>query len=56
MHTIPIECCRAMLAQWLTEIPLPNWGKLDDAINNIKLLTTGSASTFSGDPTGNYRI
>jgi len=51
-----IDCCRKMLAQWLREIPSPSWGKLDDAINNIKPLTISPAPTVSGDPTGNYKI
>ena len=32
--------CRVMLEQWQREIPSATWGKLDDAIKNIKLLST----------------
>ena len=35
-------CCAAMLEQWLTEIPSPTWGKLDDAIRKINLPLTDS--------------
>ena len=35
-----VTCCRAVLEQWLREIPSATWGKLDDAIKNIKLPST----------------
>ena len=47
-----VTCCRAMLEQWLREIPSPTWSKLDDAIKKIKSLTTGPVSTVSSHSTG----
>ena len=47
-----VTCCRAMLEQWLREIPSPTWGKLDDAIKNIKL--PSAISPVSTDKEGNY--
>ena len=47
-----VTCCRAMLEQWLREIPSPTWGKLDDAIKNIKLPST--ISPVSTDKGGNH--
>lgn len=29
-------CCRRVLLQWLQEIPLPTWGKLEDAIKEVE--------------------
>ena len=44
-----VTCCRAMLEQWLREITSATWGKLDDAIKNIKLpLTISPVSTDKG--------
>ena len=37
------ECCKAMLQQWLKQIPSPSWGKLDDAIVKISKLSRGEA-------------
>ena len=42
-----VTCCRAMLEQWLREIPSPTWSKLDDAIKKIRSPTTGEVSTVS---------
>ena len=36
------ECCTAMFEQWLKETQSPTWGKLDDAVKNIKLSSTTS--------------
>lgn len=47
-----VTCCRAMLEQWLREIPSPTWSKLDDAVKKIKSLTTGSLSTANSHSTG----
>ena len=47
-----VTCCRAMLEQWLREIPSPTWGKLDDAIKNIKLPST--TSPVPTDKGGNH--
>ena len=47
------ECCKAVLLQWLKEIPSPSWGKLDDAIVKISKLsrdetiTTNSSNNIS---------
>ena len=30
------DCCTAMLQEWLKVVPLPTWGKLSDAINEIE--------------------
>ena len=50
-----LTCCRRMLEQWLREIPSPTWGKLDNAINKIKLqLTSSPMSTDTSDLTGSY--
>ena len=43
-----VTCCRAMLEQWLREMPSPTWDKLDNAIKKIKSSTTGSLSTVTG--------
>ena len=32
-----VDSCRAVLEQWLREMPSPTWGKLDDAVKKIKL-------------------
>ena len=34
------ECCSQMLQKWLEVDPLATWGKLDDAVKKIKLLST----------------
>ena len=47
-----VTCCRAMLEQWLKEIPSPTWRKLYDAIKKIKLLP--ATSPVSTDKGGNY--
>lgn len=31
-----VACCRRMLTLWLQQIPLPTWGKLVDAINEVE--------------------
>ena len=50
-----LTCCRRMLEQWLREIPSPTWGKLDNAINKIKLqLTSGPMPIDTSDLTGSY--
>ena len=48
-------CCAAMLEQWLTEIPSPSWGKLDDAIKKINLpLPNSYMFTTKGGNHGYY--
>ena len=47
-----VTCCRAMLEQWQREIPSATWGKLDDAIKNIKIPST--ISPVSTDKKGNH--
>ena len=47
-----VTCCRAVLEQWLREIPSPTWGKLDDAVKKIKLSTP--VSTDKGGNHGYY--
>ena len=42
------DCCAAMLREWLKVVPLPTWGKLSDAINEIM------ANTDAAPKTGNY--
>ena len=50
-----VTCCRAMLKQWLREIPSPTWGKLDDAVKKIKLpSTTSPVYTNKGGNHGYY--
>ena len=44
-----VTCCREMLQKWLHIDPSATWGKLDNAVKNIKLSsTTGPASTDKG--------
>ena len=43
------ECCAAVLEQWLRVTPSPTWGKLEDAVKNIKL-----SSTTSHEKGGNH--
>ena len=31
-----VACCREVLVQWLQQIPLPTWGKLEDAIKEVE--------------------
>ena len=46
------HCCSQMLQKWLHIDPSATWGKLEDAVKNIKLSsTTSPASTDKG---GNY--
>ena len=45
------HCSSQMLQKWLEINPLATWGKLDDAVKNIKSSTTSPASTDKG---GNY--
>ena len=44
------DCCTAMLKQWLKEVPLPTWGKLNDAIKEVEapncIPETGMYITF----------
>ena len=47
------ECCSQMLQKWLEIDPLETWGKLDNALKKIKLLST--ASSVSTDKRGSYR-
>lgn len=47
-------CCTAMLEQWLTEIPLPTWGKLDDAIGKINLPLTDSCALTTKEGNHGY--
>ena len=43
------QCCSQMLQKWLHIDPSATWGKLDDAIKNIKLpSTTSPVSTDKG--------
>ena len=50
-----VTCCRAILKQWLREIPSPTWGKLDDTVKKIKLpSTTSPAYTNKGGNHGYY--
>ena len=44
-------CCSQMLQKWLEIDPSATWGKLDDAIKNIKLPST--ISPVSTDKGGN---
>ena len=39
------QCFRCVLEQWLKEISSPTWGKLDDAIQGIILLSSYIANT-----------
>ena len=43
-----VTCCREVLQKWLQIDPSATWGKLDDAVKNIKLSTTSPASTDKG--------
>ena len=45
-------CCYQMLQKWLEIDPSATWGKLDDAIKNIKLPST--ISKVSNDKRGNH--
>ena len=47
-----VTCCREMIQKWLEIDTSATWGKLDDAINNIKLPST--TSTVSTDKGGNH--
>ena len=47
-----VTCCREILKKWLDIDTSATWGKLDDAINNIKLPST--TSTVSTDKGGNH--
>ena len=47
-----VSCCREMLQKWLEIDHSPTWGKLDDAIKNIKLPLT--ISSVSIDKGGNH--
>ena len=47
-----VTCCREMLHKWHDIDTSATWGKLDDAINNIKLPST--TSTVSTDKRGNH--
>ena len=35
-----VTCCRVMLQKWLHSDTSATWGKLDDAVKNIKLSST----------------
>ena len=44
-----VTCCREVLQKWLEIDTSATWGKLDDAVKNIKLSsTTSPASTDKG--------
>ena len=47
-----VTCCKAMFKKWLRETSSATWGKLDDAIKNIKLPST--TSPVSTDKKGNH--
>ena len=42
-------CCSQMLQKWLEIDPSATWGKLDDAIKNIKLPSTISPVSTGGN-------
>lgn len=50
------EACAEVLMMWLKKIPAPTWGKLDDAVQLIKEVTTGHLSTNVCDVKGKYII
>lgn len=50
------EACAEVLMMWLKKFPTPTWGKLDDAVQLIKEVTTGHLSTNVGDIKGKYII
>jgi len=43
-----IEGCAAMFMKWLQSGDQPTWGKLDDAINLLKLSLTGAVTDDRG--------
>ena len=50
-----VTCCREMLHKWLNIEPSATWGKLDDAIKNVKLpSTTAHVSIDKGGNHGYY--
>ena len=47
-----VTCCREMLQKWLDMDPSATWSKLDDAVEKVKSLATGSLSAVCSHSTG----
>ena len=41
-HNRAVDACREMLMMWLRVVPVPTWGKLDDAIKSLILISAHS--------------
>ena len=41
-HNRAVDACREMLMMWLRVIPAPTWGKLDDAIRSLIIISAHS--------------
>ena len=38
-HVLSISCCAAMLEKWLQVFQSPTWGKLDDVIKSLAIVS-----------------
>ena len=47
-----VTCCRAMLQKWLDNDPSATWGKLYDAIINVKLPSRATSQDKGGNQHG----